>query len=239
MPGSVSPGQTALTRTPSGPASTASMRASMISGALRDRVRADRRLAPHARVGGDQHHRAAASRAARAGPRGRSGTGATRFVEMTVSHCSSVVSESVRLAEHARVEHGDVEPAEPFQRGLHRREWPRSASRASARTNCAPVRAATAAPRSSSRPVKTTRAPSSVSRETIASPMPDVPPVTRARWSACARTCRQLKHARRWLPRQLGRQAEAREQLGRHEAGDAWRCARPLQRRARRRTPGT
>ena len=32
MPGSVSPGQTALTRTPSGPASTASMRVSMISG---------------------------------------------------------------------------------------------------------------------------------------------------------------------------------------------------------------
>ena len=31
MPGSVSPGQTALTRTPAGPASTASMRVSMIS----------------------------------------------------------------------------------------------------------------------------------------------------------------------------------------------------------------
>ena len=31
MPGSVSPGQTALTRTPEGPASTASMRVSMIS----------------------------------------------------------------------------------------------------------------------------------------------------------------------------------------------------------------
>ena len=95
MPGSVSPGQTAFTRTPSGPASTASMRVSMISGALRDRVRADRRLAPHAGVGGDEHHRTRASRAARAAPPGRSGTGATRFVAMTVSHCSSVVCESV------------------------------------------------------------------------------------------------------------------------------------------------
>jgi hypothetical protein len=31
IPGSVSPGQTAFTRTPSGPASTASMRVSMIT----------------------------------------------------------------------------------------------------------------------------------------------------------------------------------------------------------------
>ena len=160
---------------------------------------------------------------------------------MTVSHCSSVVSESVRLAQDAGVEDDDVEAAEPLQRGLVDRARDRAGiARIGAHEQRARARRDRARPASSSRPVKTTRAPSSVSRVTIASPMPDVPPVTRARWSACRCHRAQLKQAK-WhsvrVPlggggrcrappsalaareRQLVGQAEAREHLRRHEAG--------------------
>ena len=76
MPGSVSPGQTALTRTSCGPASTASIFGEHDRAALGDRVGADRRLGPHARVRGGDDDGAAAGRAQMGQARARrSGTG--------------------------------------------------------------------------------------------------------------------------------------------------------------------
>ena len=64
--------------------------------------------------------------------------------------------------------------------------------------------------------MKTTRAPSAASRVTIASPMPEVPPVTRARWSEWP----GIGAIQSAGERQVLRQPEAREQRRRHEAAD-------------------
>ena len=60
IPGAVSPGQTALTRMPSLPGLHAEHLSEHDQRALRDRVRADRRLGPDAGVGGDRDDRASA-----------------------------------------------------------------------------------------------------------------------------------------------------------------------------------
>ena len=85
------------------------------------------------------------------------------------------------LAQHAGVEDGDVEPAEPRDRLLDRGGDRCRRRRASARTNWRARGGRTRAPRAASRPVNTTRAPSAASRVTTASPIPEVPPVTNAR----------------------------------------------------------
>ena len=101
---------------------------------------------------------------------------------MTVSHCSSVVSESVASQRTPALRTTMSSPPSRAS-GLHGRDD--LVSLADVGTHEQRARAGRdRRPRSASRPVKTTRAPSSVSRETTASPMPEVPPVTSARWSA-------------------------------------------------------
>ena len=121
MPGVVSPGQTAFARTPRGPPSTASICVSMTSAPLRDRVRADRRLAPDAGVRGDQRDRPPAGRPQRGRAPTASRTGDARSSRERVPLARRWSASSGAIDDRPGVEHEGVEPAERLGRAADRR----------------------------------------------------------------------------------------------------------------------
>ena len=187
IPGAVSPGQTALTRIPSGPASTASIWTSMFSARFETEYAPIAASAQTPASEDDRHDRAAAARAQSAeGRRARSGTGRRGSSREPRPRPRRTSRQSGASCSTPALSTSGVEAARGRSTASADRTLARRPARvASACRNDAPgTRRPRRSPRSCrSRPVKATRPPSARSRSTIAAPIPEVPPVTSARRS--------------------------------------------------------